>query len=369
MDILSLLESIEDPREDGRVKYDLSMLIFSTFCAVLCGVETWSDIPLFCASKIGFLSKYVNFSNGIPSEWTFRRVFTLLDPSVLEWFLREHASNLINGGVAKEQIAIDGKALRSSGRHNLSSLHMVSAFCHERGLILAETNVSDKSNEITAIPLLLEVLNIKDNTVTIDAAGCQKNIADLIINKKGNYVLALKKNHPKFYEKVSNHCQSNGIKSENCLKDSFDDGHGRTVRRRYFACDISNFEESQEWNSLKSAVAVETISSAKHSKDGVTSNWRYYISNLLASKENLPDLIRNHWSIENKLHWVLDVNLKEDDDRKSERKSAKAFAVLRRIALNVVRIKGDRGYKNRNSLRSMIRSAGWNNDNLLKLLV
>jgi predicted transposase YbfD/YdcC len=368
MKLISLLDEIEDPRSAYGKKYDLSMIIFSTFCAVLCGVDTWKDVQLFCEAKKDFLSKYVDFSNGVPTSWTFRRIFTLLDPLILEWLLREHASNLVNGEASNSAVAIDGKALKSSGRHDLSCLHSVSAFCHERGLVLAETVVKDKSNEITAIPLLLEVLNINGHTITIDAGGCQKSIADQIINKKGNYILALKKNHPKLYEKASNYCQLNAIKPENCLKDYFDDSHGRSVRRRYFSCDISHFEEVQEWNSLKSVIAVETISSKQNSKKGVSSEWRYYISNLPFDTENLPDLIRNHWSIENKLHWILDVNLKEDDDRKSERKSAKAFAVLRRIALNVVRIKGDRGYKNRNSFRSMIKSAGWSDDNLLKLL-
>lgn len=368
MNFLTLLKGLEDPRSNYRTKHSLSMIIFSTFCAVLCGVDAWEDIPIFCEAKLDFLKKYVDFSNGIPSWWTFRRIFTLLDPVMLEELLREHASILVNGGVATEQIAIDGKALRSSGRRDLSCLHSVSAFCHENSLVLAETSVSEKSSEITAIPLLLDALDIKGCTVTIDAAGCQKNIAEKIISKKGNYVLALKKNHRKLFEKVSECCQSSAITPENCLRDYFDKGHGRCVRRRYFSCNISHFEETADWNSLQSAIAVETISSQKHNCE-VSSCWRYYISNLPENAENLPDLIRNHWSIENKLHWVLDVNLREDEDRKAERRSAKAFATLKRIALNVVRIKGDKGYKNRNSLRSIIRSAGWHNDNLLKLLV
>lgn len=367
MDFLSLLDHIEDPRSDYRTKHSLSMILFCTFCAVLCGVETWQDIPLFCEAKRAWLRKYVDFSNGIPSSNTFRRVFTLLDSTILEDFLRDHASSLIKEGISKKQVSIDGKALRSSGRHNLSNLHSVSAFCHEHGLVLAETATDSKSNEITAIPILLEALDIKGSTITIDAAGCQKNIVEKIVNKKGNYVLSLKKNHPKFYKKVSEHFQ---INPKNCLKDYLDESHGRSVRRRYFSCNISNFEEAKDWKGLRSAIAVETISSKKNANNDATSICRYYISNLSEKTDTLPDLIRNHWSIENKLHWVLDVNLKEDDDRKSERKSAKAFAVLKRIALNVVRTKGDRGNKKKKiSLRSIIKSSGWNNNNLLKLLI
>ena len=183
--------------------------------------------------------------------------------------------------------------------------------------------------------------------------------------KEGEYVLALKKNHPKFYKLLTAYCQNNAITPENCLKDYFDDGHGRRVRRRYFACDIRHLEGAEKWPGVKSAIAVESIRSLDNSLQ-VTAEWRYYISSLSAENSCLPDTIRNHWGIENKLHWVLDVHLREDDDRKAERQSAKAFGVIKRIALNIVRTKDT---KPKRSLRRKFKCAGWNNDYLMNLLI
>lgn len=363
MDLLKLLDELPDPRETWKVKHPLTTLLFVTFCAVLCGAQSWSDIPEFCAAKYEWLCRHVTFKGGIPSEWTFRRIFTLLDPSTLEWLLRTHASALVSEDLDKH-IAIDGKALRGSKRYNLECLHSISALCHETGLVLAERGVETKSNEVAAIPLLLDVLDLKGNTVTIDAAGCQHSIAQTIIQKKSDYILALKKNHPKFYERVSNHCQKEIITPAHCLKDYFDDNHGRCVRRRYFACDIRHIEGAEKWGCLKSVIAVETIRSLDNQRH-TKAEWKYYISSHLATNPRLPDMIRNHWGIENKLHWVLDVHLGEDNDRKAERKSAKAFAVLKRIALNVVRTKDSNPKR---SLRRRFKRAGWDNDYLLNLL-
>ncbi len=364
MNLLELLINIPDPRASWKVKHSLSTLLFVTFCGVLCGIQCWSDLPDFCRAKYEWLSYYVSFEGGVPSAWTFRRIFTLLEPLLLEELLIAHGAGIIDRKTNK-QIAIDGKSLRGSRRHNLECLHSISAVCHETGLVLAEMAVEKKSNEITAIPLLLDVLALKGNTVTIDAAGCQQAIADIIVNKKANYVLALKKNHPKFYERVSLYCHEKIIKTSHCLKDYFDDSRGRCVRRRYFSGDIRHIEGAEKWAGLKSVVALETIRSFDN-QEKTTSDWKYYLSSHEATNVDLPDMIRNHWSIENKLHWVLDVHLGEDNDRKSERRSAKAFAVLKRIALNVVRTKDN---DPKRSLRRRFKMAGWDNDYLLKLLV
>lgn len=365
MKFLDLIEQIEDPRASWGVKHNLSTIIFCTLSAILCGAESWSDIEDFCESKIDWLSEHVNFNNGIPSEFTIRRIFTLIDPAQLEWLLRVHAANIL-GSNNIDHIAIDGKALCGSKRHNLRCINSISAMCHEHGLILAEMAVDKKSNEITAIPTLLDVLQIKGSTITIDAAGCQENIAKIIIEKQGDYVLALKKNHPKFYETVENHCQQNIINQEHRLKDYFDNSHGRLTRRRYFSCNIKEIEGGvNNWSGLKSVIALETISS-KNIEKKVSSEWRYYISSHNHKNLNLPEYIRNNWSIENKTHWVLDVNLGEDADQKSERRSAKAFSVLRRIALNIARSKDT---NSKRSLRRKFKCAGWDNDYLLNLLI
>lgn len=364
MEIIRFIENVEDPRESWKIQHNLSSILFTTLCAVLSGAKTWDDVALFGETKKEWLCRHITFDNGIPSAWTFRRIFILLRPECLEILLRTHA-NQVMGKDNADHIVIDGKALRSSKRKDLKCLHSLSAWCHEKGLVLTEKDVGNKSNEITAIPLLLDTLELKGATVSIDAAGCQKTIASKIKELKGDYVLSLKKNHPKLYQSIEKYIKEHGTFCSNKLHDAFDEGHGRLVRRRYFGYDVSHIEETKEWAGMKSVIAVETISSHNNAPT-VKAQWRYYISSHPANHQQLPDYIRNHWSIENKLHWVLDVHLKEDDDRKSERRSAKAFAIFKRIGLNIIRSKDA---KTKGSLRGKLRKIGWDTDYLLSLLV
>jgi predicted transposase YbfD/YdcC len=361
-EFLELLEELNDPRDQKKVLYSLSSIIFITLCAVLCGAESWSDVADFGEAKQDWLSGYVDLSNGIPSAWTFRRIFIILAPENLEWLLRTHALNIVSGKT-EDQIAIDGKALRGSAGKGLRALQSVSAWSHENGVVLAETAVEKKSNEITAIPELLKILKLNGCTISIDAMGCQRDIVENIIEQKGDYVLGLKKNQPSLYEAVEKHMQEDAINHDHCLKDYFEEAHGRVTRRRYFSCCIKHIKESKKWTGLCAAVAVETITSSPNNP--TQAEWRYYITSHDHSNKALPDYIRNHWGIENKLHWVLDVNLGEDADRKIERNSAKAFASLKRIALNIVRTKDA---KSKRSLRRKFKCAGWDNNYLLNLL-
>jgi len=366
MDILKLIDDIPDPRMHGKVVHSFGAIIFVSLCGILSNCESWSDIEDYCESKMEWLSQYVEGSNGAPSEWTFRRVFTSLDPDHIEYLLRTHAASIVGKGKVSDQIAVDGKALCGSKSQDLRCLHSVSAWCHENGLVLAEQQIDSKSNEITAIPLLLSSLDLKGNTVTIDAAGCQKSIAKLIREKKGDYVLGLKRNHPKLYKAVEEFVKTKGENAENRLDDAFDKGHGRLVRRRYFGYDVSSLPEIKEWFGAKTVVAVETISSRNNDQiHKVSAEWRYYLSSHNSADTRITGYIRNHWGIENKLHWVLDVHLKEDSDQKAERKSARSFAILRRIALNIVRSKDE---KSKRSLRGRLKRSGWDDGYLLSLL-
>ena len=366
MKVLSMIKEISDPRMEGKVCHPLSTIIFVALCGILCGCESWSDIKDYCRVKRDWLKRYVSFKNGIPSSDTFRRVFTLLDPDRVEYILRSHAAELVSKGKATDQIAVDGKALCGSGKFDLQCLYSVSAWCHENGLVLGEKQTDSKSNEITAIPLLLESLELKGSTVTIDAAGCQKSITKLIVGKKGNYVLGLKRNHPKLYKAVAEHIKEKGESNENRLSDAFEQSHGRLIRRRYFGYDVSNLPQIKDWSNAKTVIAVETISSKDNDQErNVKAQWRYYLSNHKCTDENLPSYIRNHWGIENKLHWVLDVHLKEDDDQKSERKSARSFALLKRIALNIVRTKDTTPKR---SLRRKLKHPAWDDNYLLDML-
>jgi predicted transposase YbfD/YdcC len=366
MKVLSMIANITDPRMENKVTHNFSAIIFVALCGVLSQCESWDDISDYCSAKKEWLSKYVDLTNGIPSGDTFRRVFTLLDPDNMEDLLRTHSSEIVQGNRKTDQIAIDGKALRGSKKLNLQCLHSVSAWCHENGLVLGEIQTDSKSNEITAIPILLESLDIKNTTITIDAAGCQKAITKLIIEKKGNYVLGLKLNHPKLYNAVEKIIQEQGESDNNRLFDAFDNSHGRNVRRRYFGYDITNIPEIDGWCEAKSVVAVETISSKNNDpSSSVSAVWRYYLSNHKCDDKRLPNYIRNHWGIENKLHWILDVNLKEDHDKKAERKSARSFSLLRRIVLNIVRTKDTMPKK---SLRRKLKHSAWSNDYLISML-
>lgn len=366
MQILAMIDDISDPRMEGKVHHPLSTIIFVALCGILCGCESWSDIRDYCRVKREWLSQYVSLASGIPSSDTFRRVFTLLDPDNIEYILRTHASELVNKGIASDQIAVDGKALRGSRKLDLQCLYSVSAWCHENSLVLGEIQTDSKSNEIMAIPLLLESLELKRNTVTIDAAGCQKSITKLIVEKKGNYVLGLKLNHPKLYRAVEGYTKKVGEHDQNRLFDAFDRGHGRTVRRRYFGYDVSKLDEVKDFADAKTVIAVETISSKNNDLDRkVTAEWRYYLSNHNCRNKNLANYIRNHWGIENKLHWILDVHLKEDNDRKAERKSARSFSLLKRIALNIVRTKDNTPKR---SLRRKLKHSAWDDNYLLAML-
>ena len=366
-EFIEFLSDVPDFRDEKKIAYPLINIIFITFCAALCRAESWCDVHDFGEAKKEWLSKYIDLSSGIPSEWTFRRVFILLAPEHLEQLMITLASWLVNGK-KEDQIAIDGKTLRGSVNKDHRGVHSVSAWSVDNEIVLAELATSEKSNEITAIPALLKLLKLAGCTISIDAMGCQKDIVKEIIQKKGHYVVGLKENQPKLYKKIEEIMQGEAINAKHCLQDFFEDGHGRTTRRRYFAYDISSIDETKKWLGLKTAVALETITT--RTEKPTQAEWRYYITSHKPNNKQLPDYIRHHWGIENKLHWVLDVNLGEDADKKIERNSAKAFAVLKRIALNIVRTKdnSDKLSGKKRSLRGKLKRAGWDNNYLLSLL-
>ena len=368
MTILEIIQTIPDPRMEGKVKHNLGAILFVGLCGVLSGCKSWSDIEDYCEIKREWLSVYVDLSKGIPSEWTFRRVFTLLDPAHMENFLRTHAANVVSQkGKPGDQIAIDGKALRGSKRGDLQCLHSISAWCHENNLVLAEHQVAGKTNETTAIPLLLDSLDLKGKTISIDAAGCQKAISKGIKDKKGDYVLGLKKNHPKFYQAAVALKERCGETPAYRLSDAFEDRHGRLTRRRYFGYDACTLPGIEEWIGARSMIAVETISSKNNDPEkNVTAEWRYYLSSHKFDDVKVPNYIRHHWGIESKLHWILDVHMKEDDDQKAERKSARSFSLLRRIALNIVR---SQDITPKRSVRRKLNRSGWDNEYLKSLLM
>ena len=371
MSIESLVQhfgAVEDPRCGGKVEHHLLDILVIAVCAVIACAESWDDIALYGRSKLAWLSTFLALPNGIPSHDTFRRVFMLIDPDAFEAGFAAWVGSLV-AGFAREVAAIDGKTLRRSFDHRReqSPLHLVSAWASEQGLVLGQRSVDDKSNEITAVPELLDQLALENSIVTLDAMGCQTVIAERILARGGDYLLTLKGNHPLAYAAVVKHfderCFCRGAPDRaDC--DAFDDTHGRLVRRRVFAStEAAGLEALAAWPGLRTVLAVETIRSV-NSAPKVESEIRYFLSSCTDHPAVLGQAIRTHWSIENSLHWVLDVTFREEDSRVRDRRAARNVAVLRKIALNLV----GRDRSTKASARAKRKKAAWNDDYMLQIL-
>ena len=360
---------IKDPRIDRKKLHQLIDIITITLCAVIAGAETWSDIELFGQCKYDWFKSFLELPNGIPSHDTFNRVFTRLDPKQLEKCFEDWVKSIKNL-LSSEQIAIDGKTLRHSYDNNSEQkpIIMVSAWARESGLVLAQRKVDKKSNEITAVPELLKALELSGAIVTLDAMGCQTKIVNQIINQKADYLITLKKNQGGLYKRVDELFQlalsQDKINSESSNYSVFESGHGRTENRNYHVLNnVSEIvDEKQKWSNLNSVVRVEYLRQLKNGKTKLET--RYFITSLSQSAEKLADYIRGHWSVENQLHWVLDVNFNEDDSRIKKDNAPENLAVIRHIALNI--LKKDKNSKY--SFKGKRNKAGWDDDYLLHLL-
>ena len=362
--------TIEDPRCSGKVGHRLLDILVIAVCAVIACAESWCDIALYGRSKRAWLQTFLELSNGIPSHDTFRRVFTLIDPDAFEAGFAAWAGSLA-AGFAREVVAIDGKTIRRSFDHGReqSPLHVVSAWACERGLVLGQRCVDGKSNEITAVPELLDRLALENSIVTLDAMGCQSAIADRILARGGDYLLALKANHPLAHtaviEHFDQHCFRRGAPGRaDC--DAFDDSHGRLVRRRVFAStEAAALEALGGWPGLRTVLAVESLRSLDGAPTKVESEIRHFLSSCPDGPAVLGQAIRSHWAVENALHWVLDVTFREDDSRVRDRTAARNLALLRKIALNIV----GRDKASKASVRARRKKAAWNDSYMLQLLV
>jgi predicted transposase YbfD/YdcC len=335
---------LADPRATRRCDHRLIDILVIAVCAVIACAESWEDIELYGRSKRVWLKSFLALPNGIPSHDTFRRVFMLIDPDAFEACFVRWAQSL-TGKVEREVVAIDGKTVRRSGsrRHDHGPLHLVSAWASDQGLVLGQREVDGKSNEITAVPELLDTLHLDGCIVTLDAMGCQKDIAARIRAKAADYLLVLKANHGHAFEAVREHfersCFGRGSGGRPVF-DAFDESHGRLVRRRAFVSSAAReLEPLHEWPDLRTVLAVETIRGV-HGTGKTGAEVRYFLTSCGDDPAVLVRAIRRHWSIENALHWVLDVTFREDDSRVRDRTAARNLALLRRIALNLVA--GDR---------------------------
>lgn len=334
------LSIIPDPRMDRRKEHSLHDVLMISILGMLCGAESFVDFEDFGKAKQDWLRGFLSLPNGIPSHDTFGRVFAAMDNRVFAESFRNWTEGL-RQKISGEIVAIDGKTLRRSHKRNCakSAIHMVSAWGRENGLVLGQIKVDEKSNEITAIPQLLRALELSECIVTIDAMGTQKEIAREIIEADAHYVLALKGNHERVHEEVSTFlldAKKRGFADvPHEFLETVEKDHGRIETRRYWITEkIDWFQDRNLWEGLRSFGMIESLREI----DGVTtSEIRFFLASIPAEAKNFARASRGHWSVENCLHWSLDVCFAEDDCRIRSGHAAENMAILRHIALNVLK--------------------------------
>ena len=334
---------INDPRKDRTKHHKLIDIIAIAICAIICGAEGWVDIELFGNSKIHWLATFLELSNGIPSHDTFGRVFSLLDAQQFQLAFYEWVW-AVNDIIQGQVINIDGKCLRGSDAQRLGkrAIYMVSAWAVENEIVLGQRKVDEKSNEITAIPELLKILSISGCVVTIDAMGTQANIAKTIREANADYILSVKENQGHLFEDISTLFAVDQAQNFKYAafehKKTVNKGHGRIEVRECWSTSnpgyLNLIRGLENWVGLQSIVMVVCT----RIMDGKESKYvRYYISSLPSNAERILQAVRKHWSIENKLHWILDVALNEDHSRVRKDQAPENLAVLRHIALNLLK--------------------------------
>lgn len=350
---------VKDPRAENK-SHLLEDIFTITLLSVICGCEDWEDIVVYAECKAAFLMTFLKLPNGIPSPDTFKRVFANIKPDEFEKGFIEWVKSICEQ-ISKGLIAIDGKTLRgcSNKGGSKSVIHMISAWSSENQMVLGQFKVGSKTNEITAIPLLLDILDIEGSIITIDAMGCQKEIAEKIIAKNADYILALKGNQGSLRDEVENAFKQCPVSS---ISKKTEKDHGRIeIRECSVIGDMDWIFEREKWKGLQTIIK---INSTRIIKDKIESESRYYISSLNKQAEEMNVLVRKHWGIENSLHWVLDVLFKEDYCRKRAGNSAENFSIIRRFSLNVVK----KDKSNKLSINKKRLKASLDNDYLIKLI-
>lgn len=348
--MLDCFGQITDPRQGHKTEHRLEDILAIAVCAVLAGAESYEDIADYGHCKRDWLARFLALPNGIPSHDTFRRVFMLIDAGHFEACFLDWTRAAFNVPANDEEfthIAIDGKTMRRSfdRRKGLSPLHVVSAFSTGSGVTLAQRVIADKSGETTVLPALLSGLELKGSLISLDALHCHKATIEAILACEADYLIALKGNQKKAHREVQRYFKENAFDVPAKIRpiaDAFDASHGRTTRRRALVCeDISALETMKGWPKLAQVMAVETITSINNIHGGgsskVTADIRYFLTSADASPTVIAAAVRNHWAIENSLHWVLDVGFREDDSRIRDRNAAANLSVLRKIAINLVK--------------------------------
>ena len=353
---------LDDPRTGNAGLHDLHEILFIALCTVLCGGQTAVDMHIFARAKEGFLRGFLKLPNGLPSHDTFSRVFRLLDPDEFRACFQKFMARFAE--TCQGVIAIDGKVVRRSfdDAGAKSPLHMVSAWGCEQRLVLAQIATDAKSNEITAVPKLLEMLSLKGCIVTVDALNCQRNIAQQIVDQGGDYALALKGNQGTLHADVRLFLNDPQLETKTTTTHTTVDGdHGRLETRTALVCtDIAWLQEQHQWPGL---AAIAKIDRTRELPSKTTTETAYYLLSTPLSAERCNAVVRSHWGVENRLHWCLDVVMNEDQARNRKDHGAHNLAVLRHMALNVMRKDNSK-----TSLRGKFKLAAWDDGFLAKLL-
>jgi predicted transposase YbfD/YdcC len=354
--LIKSAESVPDYRRQwGHLLHRLSDILVIAFCAIICGAQTYHDLELFGHAKSEWLSLYLSLKNGIPNADTFERIFEMLDPNTvakhMRWALKD-------AEVAGKIIAFDGKTMRASGNENHRAFHVLSAFLTDDQIVLGEITCDEKSNEITAVPELLDEINVEKSIVTTDAMGTQTAIAEKIIEKKADYCLALKGNQSSIHDDVRLYFETETVKN---VKKTLEKGHGRIERREYrLETEIDWLYDRERWAGLR---AIGAVKSTVEIKGNTTTETRFFLTSL-TDINDFSRAVRAHWGIENCLHWHLDVTFGEDSSRIRNKNAAGVWNVLRKIASEHLKRQNIKGA----SLKNLRKLAGWDSSVLEKVV-
>ncbi|MCC9041853.1 ISAs1 family transposase [Myroides sp. M-43] len=363
MELVDIFSQIEDKRRDLGKQHKLNDILVMSIIAVICGADSYNEIEDYCKAKEEWLTNVLDLKSGIPSHDTFNRVLSSIDYEKFENCFIQWVSGIVNLTVDKEIINIDGKTVRGAKENGgKSPVHLVSAWASKNNLVLGQVKTNEKSNEITAIPELIEKLCVDNSIITIDAMGCQTTIVDKIIDANADYVIAVKLNQEQLYQDIEDEFRFGkeilSVQTENI-------DHGRIETRKCSVIKDFKFIESEtKWTGIQSIIKIDSIREFKNSDKETQYATRYYISSLDSTPHDFNHIIRSHWGIENKLHWVLDVVFREDQSRKRTKNAANNFAILLKIALNI--LKNDKVAKL--GIKGKRLKAGWDNNYLMQLI-